>query len=241
MAYFDTVDKTTFADDSRTTLGTGLATVLGYSGGCANSGTAGYFGGGYYTDPSSNYVNAIYKFAFSDDSRTTLSATLSSSRYDLAAMANSGVAGYWAGGSSAIATVATIDKIAFAGDTRTTLSTGLSEAMYGTSGCANSGVAGYYGGGYAPPAHLYQVDIIAKWAFADDSRTVLTTVLSSERSSPGAAALSGTAGYWAGGTDGTRFTTVDKLAFADDSRTTLGTGLAAATQNASGAANSGVL
>ena len=241
MAYFDTVDKTTFADDSRTTLTAVLSTVRGYGGGCANSGTAGYFGGGYYTTPSSVYVDAVDKFAFSDDSRTTLTAVLSLARYDLTAMANSGVAGYWAGGSPNGPTSAVIDKIAFSNDTRTVLSTGLSEAMYGPAGCANSGTAGYIGGGYAPPAHLYQVDIIAKWAFSNDARTVLSTVLSSERQAPGAAAQSGTAGYWAGGSTGTRVTTVDKLAFSNDSLTTLGTGLSTTLQHLSGAANSGTL
>ena len=242
MTYFDTVDKTTFADDSRTTLSTGLSTIRGYGAGCANSGTAGYFGGGYYTTPGSVYVDAVDKFAFSDDSRTTLTAVLSGARYDLTAMANSGTAGYWAGGSgNYIGTVTIIDKIAFSNDSRTVLSNGLSEAMYGPAGCANSGTAGYIGGGYAPPAHLYQVDIIAKWAFSNDARTVLSTVLSSERQAPGAAAQSGTAGYWAGGSTGTRVTTVDKLAFSNDSLTTLGTGLSTTLQHLSGAANSGTL
>ena len=238
----DTVEKLTTPGESRTTLGTGLSVARREQpAGCANSGTAGYFGGGNENTDWSSGSFAIDKFAFSNDSRSVVSDGLSVKVRAPGAMANSGTAGYWAGGSPNGPTSAVIDKIAFSNDTRTVLSTGLSEAMYGPAGCANSGTAGYIGGGYAPPAHLYQVDIIAKWAFSNDARTVLSTVLSSERQAPGAAAQSGTAGYWAGGSTGTRVTTVDKLAFSNDSLTTLGTGLSTTLQHLSGAANSGTL
>jgi len=52
----------------------------------ANSGTAGYFGGGR----EAASVDTVDKFDFSDDSRTTLGTGLSSNRHDLGAMANSG-------------------------------------------------------------------------------------------------------------------------------------------------------
>jgi hypothetical protein len=51
----------------------------------AKNGTAGYVAGGY----SSSYLASIDKLAFSNDTRSTLSATLSSNKGDLAAMANS--------------------------------------------------------------------------------------------------------------------------------------------------------
>jgi hypothetical protein len=51
----------------------------------ANSGVAGYVGGGY--DGSSN-VNTVDKFAFSDDGRTTLGTGLSTTPYTPAAFAN---------------------------------------------------------------------------------------------------------------------------------------------------------
>ena len=46
---------------------------------------AGYFGGGY----TAGLVSTVDKFAFSDDSRSTLGTGLSSARYYLAGMANS--------------------------------------------------------------------------------------------------------------------------------------------------------
>jgi hypothetical protein len=53
----------------------------------ANSGTAGYFGGGL----DSTFVSGIDKITFSADSKSTLTATLTTARFLLAAMADSGV------------------------------------------------------------------------------------------------------------------------------------------------------
>ena len=53
---------------------------------------AAYFGGG---DPTTAVVN---KFAFPDDTRTTLGTGLSVARPDLGGCANSGVAIYFGGG-----------------------------------------------------------------------------------------------------------------------------------------------
>jgi hypothetical protein len=53
----------------------------------ANSGTAGYFGGGYDSD----YISGIDKITFPADTKSTLAATLTMARAAFAAMANSGV------------------------------------------------------------------------------------------------------------------------------------------------------
>ena len=94
---------------------------------------AGYFAGGLSDDLS----NIVDKFAFSNDSRTTLGTGLSSVRFGLAGMANSGTAGYFGGGYTA-GYVTTVDKFAFSNDSRTTLETGLSVARTGLAGFANS-------------------------------------------------------------------------------------------------------
>jgi len=91
-----TVDKFAFPTDGRTTLGTGLSTANTNLAGMANSGTAGYFGGG----DDGSLVTWVDKFAFSDDGRTTISATLTVARKQLAGMANSGTAGYFGGGAT---------------------------------------------------------------------------------------------------------------------------------------------
>ena len=82
-----TVNKVLFADDSRTTLGTGLSTAVRNLAGFANSGTAGYFAGG---DDGVTSYTTVNKFAFSDDSRTTLGTGLSIAPDSLAGMATAG-------------------------------------------------------------------------------------------------------------------------------------------------------
>ena len=226
-----TVNKLAFSDDSRTTLGTGLAAARYGLAGAANSGVAAYFAGGIGADWSTK-TDAIDKLAFSDDSRTTLGTGLSAARNELGGAANSGTAAYWAGGYEASGMVSTVDKTAFSDDGRSTLSTGLSVTTRGLAGLANSGTAAYFGG-------MSGTVDVNKFAFSDDSRTTLAAGLSSERYYTGAAANSGVAGYWAGGTTYSGGTTVDKFAFSDDSRTTLGTGLSTQTRGLAGAAQSG--
>tara|TARA_R110000765_G_scaffold237300_1_gene339987 strand:+ start:225 stop:572 length:348 start_codon:yes stop_codon:yes gene_type:complete len=96
---------------------------------------AGYFGGG----TEGSRVATVDRFAFSDDSRTTLGTGLSAATRQLAGMANSGTAGYFGGGNVSAGNVATVDKFAFSDDSRTTLGTGLSAARSTLAAMANSG------------------------------------------------------------------------------------------------------
>jgi len=103
---------------------------------------AAYFAGG--SGPSA----VVDKFAFSDDSRTTLGTGLSAGRSHVSGAANSGVAAYFAGGRESGGDVATVEKFLFADDSSTTLGAGLSAVRYNTAGAANSGTAAYFAGGY---------------------------------------------------------------------------------------------
>jgi hypothetical protein len=236
-----TVDKFLFADDTRSTLGTGLSSNRRNISGLANSGVAGYTGGGLTTN-TGGISNSINKFAFPSDTRTTLTDFfLANSRQSYASFANSGVAGYFAGGTDqAPVDRNTVEKLAFPGDTKTTLGTGLSSvASSFKEGFANSGVAGYVGSGTFSDT---RVTTINKFAFPSDTRSTLGTGLSAARSNGTGMADSGVAGYFAGGLqDGGDQTTVDKFAFPSDTRTTLGTGLSSAKRNMAGFASSGVL
>ena len=233
------VDKFAFSDDSRTTLGTGLTTGNSQFAGMANSAVAGYFAGGEDASAGSR-TTRVDKFAFADDSRTTLGTGLSVTTYNQAAAANSGVAGYSAGGNAYPGgDVTTIDKFAFSDDSRTTLGTGLSASTPYLAGAANSGTAAYYGGGLVGGWGGTKVTTVDKFAFPGDSRSTLGTGLSVGRYALGAMANSGTAAYFGGGDTGSLVDTVDKFAFSDDSRTTLGTGLSAARRYLAGMANSG--
>ena len=234
-----TVDRFLFADDSRTTLGTGLS-VGRRGGGCfANAGVAGYFAGGNTSGAPDTRHTTVDKFAFPDDARTTLGTGLATASDGMAGMSNSGTAGYVGGGYYPTTYTDVVEKFAFSDDGRTTLGTGLSVgrgAIQGT-GMSNSGTAGYIAGGYATSAGSAVVD---KFAFSDDSRSTLGTGLTAAAWGLSGFSNSGTAGYIAGGyTGAARLDRVDKFAFSDDSRSTLGTGLSATLYNVACMANSG--
>ena len=102
--------------------------------GASIGGVAGYFAGGFDT----GYVSRIDKITFPADTKTTLSATLTTARSDTTGMANSGVAGYAAGGYGG-SYLSGIDKITFPADTKTTLSATLTAATAATASFADSG------------------------------------------------------------------------------------------------------
>ena len=227
-----TVDKFAYSDDSCSTLGTGLAdTRTNQPCGFSNSGTAGYVGGGW-SSTGSDAIDSVDKFAFSNDSRSTIAATLTANTQYTTGMANSGTAGYTLGGYAG-GNVDTVDKFAFSDDSVSTLATGLSAANRQPAGMANSGTAGYCGGGYTASA----VDTVDKFAFSDDSRTTLATGLSAASSALMAWGDTGAAGYIAGGSGGSA---INKFSFADDSRSSCGT-LTSQLSYVSTAANEGAL
>jgi hypothetical protein len=86
-----------------------------------SSSTAGYAAGGW-NSASSALQTDVYKFLFSDDSRTTLSTGLPAGAGYAASGINSASAGYFAGGYSAGASVSTVYKFTFSDDSRSTVS-----------------------------------------------------------------------------------------------------------------------
>lgn len=195
-------------------------------------GVAGYFLGGQFD-------TAIEKFAFPSDSRSVISATLSSSRPQGAGMANAGVAGYQGGGADGNFRSDTVDKFAFPADTRTTLGTGLSQIKRLLGAMANAGVAGYFGGGAVSAGSPPNTNQVEKFAFPSDTRSLLGTGLSLSRESLPGFSDSGVAGYFLGGYDGNSpRDRVDKFAFPSDTRSTLS--LSGGGQGSGAFADSGV-
>ena len=194
-----------------------------------------YFAGGY----DGSNLSGIDKVDFSNDSKSTLSATLTSGRNGGAGFANSGTAAYFAGGTISYPTFTDgIDKLAFSADTKSTLSATLSTATQAPGGFANSGTAGYVAGGY-DGAFLSRID---KIAFSADTKTTLAATLNVNRAYIQGCANSGTAGYWAGGASNNGSTLrdiIDKVAFSSDTRTTLSAVLASTKYNLGGCAKSG--
>ena len=78
------VCKFTFSTDSRSTLSTGLSAARDNVGGMADSGTAGYVGGG----SDSSTAATVDRFSFSNDARSTLSSGLSVARRWVCGVAN---------------------------------------------------------------------------------------------------------------------------------------------------------
>jgi hypothetical protein len=216
----------------------GILSAAG-AGGAVRVSVAGYIGGG---ETSTIVVSAVVnKFAFPSDTQSTLGTGLSAARSELSAMANSGVAGYFAAGGipTGPTTSSTVDKFAFPADTRTTLGTGLSGAFRFGAGMSNSGVAGYFAVGDDGGTRY---DTVNKFAFPSDSRTTLSTGLSAARMRMGANSNNGVAGYYGGGADQdvSSVSTVDKFAFPADTRSTLATGLSSARERGAGMSNQGV-
>ena len=179
-AAVNTVDKFAFSDDSRTTLGTGLDGASNTGEGMSNSGTAGYVGAGYIDLGSGLvYTDIVYKITYSDDSMSTLTATLDTAMRYGGGMANVGTAGYIAGGhiGGSNAYLDTVNKFSFSDDSRTTLGTGLSQGLYSPCGAAQTGTAGYFAGGTCCANISWTKQTQAeKFAFADDSRSVIASV-----------------------------------------------------------------
>jgi hypothetical protein len=137
-----TIDKFAFPGDSRSTLGTGLTAGVGDFAGMADSGVAGYFGGGALQWPASNYSTTVDKIAFPSDTKSTLGTGLPTAINQLGGMADSGTAGYFAGGyfGSAPYIKDEVTKFTFPSETRSTLGTGLNTTLYQLDGFANGNI-----------------------------------------------------------------------------------------------------
>jgi hypothetical protein len=166
--FYSFIDKLLFSNEYRTTLATILSQTIGLQSAC-NSTLAGYFAGGYYYNGSAGYYYSfIDKLLFSNESRSTLTATLSQS-VELQSACNSTLSGYFAGGNGSY-----IDKLLFSNESRSTLTATLSQSVYWQSAC-NSTLAGYFAGGQTASIYYSYID---KLLFSNESRSTLTVTLS---------------------------------------------------------------
>ena len=206
-------EKYSFPTDVRSVSPQGTV-VAKNSSGLSNYGVGGYFVGGGAADkinfPSGTRANIILPVSWSSA---------------IATASDSGTAGYVGSGNS---NSAVINKIRFATETVSNLSVGLSVGKGAIAGCANIGVAAYFGGGSQTSGTA-----IDKFLFPSDTRTTLSATLSSVNGygyrNASSVSVSGSTGYWVGGSngwDGNKRPSVDKLSFATDTRTTGGFGYA---------------
>ena len=227
--------KTVFANDTTATLAATLGTNTQGFAGFGNGVTAGYTGG---NDIGSGAYgsNIIDKQTFADESNVELAATLSGLMWGQGGAANSGTAGYFAGGqerngSSAI--IDTIDKLVFADDTCAVISPVLSADTYTAPGAANGSTAAYWFGGNDGSL----TDKIDKTAFSDDATAAITPTLTAAAQFGSAFANSGTAAYIVMGEgSGGRTRNVNKTVFSDDTTTNLGDLLASPARHSTASA-----
>jgi uncharacterized protein (DUF2141 family) len=189
---------------------------------------AGYFAGG---QNGSTYYSFIDKLLFSNDSRSTLAATLSQSIRDQSAC-NSTLIGYFADGVWTDTNnnwwfYSFIDKLLFSNESRSTLTSVLSQTVSHNFAC-NSTLTGYFAGGWnidSNKTYIYQ-SFIDKLLFSNESQSTLATTLS--QSVRALSAFNSTiSGYFSGGSDSSNIfkSFIDKLLFSNDIRTTLTTTL----------------
>ena len=231
------IDKIAFPSDTKTTLSATLTYDVRYPAGLSNSGVAGYNGGGYSNGQAANQ-SGIDKIAFPSDTKTTLSATLTYAVQALGSVSDSGVAGYFAGGTTGTVRD-NIDKIVFSSDTKSTLVATLTSTVSQVQGMANYGVAGYLGGGYSGAgSYLNRID---KLTFSAETKSTLAATLSNTAYSQAGMADSGVAGYFGGGYTGSgELNEIDKITFPADTKTTLAATLSSQRGWVTGMADSGV-
>ena len=218
--------------DSRGLVSTYLSQWMP-TGDTTRQGVAGYFGGG---DASAGYVATIDRISFATDTKT-VPASLAGINDGSMTSANSGVAGYWAGGFDT-GYLNLIQRLTFPAEVRTTLSPVLTATVYLGSGFSNSGVAGYFAGGY-DGAISGVISTVDKLAFPAETKSTSTSLI---RAGYVSASFSnvGIAGYICGGNNGTVFDTVSKYVFPVDTISDIGNTLTVANNRFAGFANYGV-
>ena len=163
------------------------------------------------------YLDFIDKFAYADDTRSTLSATMDDGFKDSSSMGNPSSAAYCTGGENA--TVGLTDetnKIAFADDTHSMLTSTLSTGFYGGSCLSNAGVKGYYCGGNKYPI----VSTIQLLTFSTEAWSTSGTSLNYAPLTGGSFNNNAVAGYVLGTYTGST-SQIDKVLFSNDSVSTL--------------------
>jgi hypothetical protein len=203
--------------------------------GMANSGVAGYVGGGRLQSNNAAQTT-VEKLAFPGQTISVLGTGLSVARYEMISFENIAVAGYFYGGyNSSNSATGTTDKFAFATDTRTSPSLGFGNAIIGAS-AINQSVFGYYAGGFTTS----RVNTIFKLLFSNDSVTNLSATLSTGKGSMAGIQNRGVAAYFCGGISSQTLNEYEKVLFSNDTRTTIVNSIGGTVGNPAGSSNGNV-
>jgi len=169
------IDKLLYSNDTNSTLAAVLSENLRQGYGASDSGTAAYRAGGATAAWTTNTpTDVIDKLLYSNDTVSTLGATMSVVGFGGTGLANTPTAGYFSTGSEdAYPTnyLTTVDKLDFSGASVSTLGTGLSSSRGADStSLSNNGVAGYIGG-------TGSINTWDMFTFSTDVRSILATGL----------------------------------------------------------------
>jgi hypothetical protein len=173
----------------------------------------------------------IQQLKFFAETRSNLSATLSSSTSYAQGLANSGVNGYFAGGQDS-AEISTVRKLNFGTLTLSTTTALPATRSQSMNGYSNSGTAGYIPGGSGGS------NSIAKIAYSNDATSTISATLPTGVARGSGCANSPTAGYSFGGTPGP-ISSIQKLAFSGETTSTLSATLPFAIYTSTAASNNG--
>ena len=206
----------------------------------AAAGAGGIVDGAYWVGGISS-LRAVIKTLFSDDSTSTLAATLGVNTYGFAGCGNGAVAGYTAGNDVGVSPWGTnvISKQTFADESNVELGSVLPQLRWTSAAAGNAGNDGYFAGGMYRNGAATRMDTLFKVDFSDDSVSTSAETLTQDMMGMGGLANNGVAAYWTGGMDALRVDTIDKTDFSDDSTANIVDTLSSNSVYVTGFANSG--
>jgi hypothetical protein len=223
------IGKLNFISETTSTSSATTSTNNASYGGVANSGTAGYYLGGYYAGP--NRRSVIDKIIFATDTRSSIT-NLPTAVNGVTAFANQGTAAYKPGGTNqSVNPINEIAKILFSNDTVSTLGATISEAREAQGSFGNKSVAGYVIGGTTPAVGgaSQRGD---KLTFSTETNANLGSFISPKKRYLMSFNNDAVAGYSAGGDDNaTAYATILKVAYSSDTLSTVSATLSVATSN----------
>lgn len=217
-----TIQKLDYTSETRSNLSATFTAAFAPTG-VSDSGTAGYFNG---DNVATN--TAIRKLLFSNETGSTLSATVNANRVFAAGVGNKGSAGYWmaggpqTGGSEQRQDIA---KLAYSNETTSVLGATLpAVTIYNYNGMSNDGTAGYSYTGYVSGA---SVNTIQKLTYSGETRTQLSQTHTAALRNVITGSNSGSNGYAFGGSSDTDyFTTITKMPYSTETPSNISATLA---------------
>jgi len=217
--YSTTSEKWPWISMTKSIVSSALESGSVWTSGANDNGVAGYTANGYGPSPYGSGNNLMSKLLYATDTRTDLSDTAYSG-YGVGGHGNSGTAGYWMGGSTAVM-IKNASKVSFTTGSVSELTDVFTyvNGIYVGDASAWSGVAGYYAGGIRSTSS----DLVDKFTYSTEATAVLSNTMTCASYYTRCTSNQGTAQYQFPGNACT--TTVNKMPFATETPAALSSGL----------------